>query len=188
MAKTMTPSAEVPRAEELASALTLSRPALARLSPDMKPGAYLKALLQDRRWSDAIRFLAYALPPRKAVWWACLCAEHVVESGESAEWAAVRAAARWVVAPSAAHANDAVRIAQTLPSSSPGHALARAAEASGETPDAPPAAGKANPAGRLAAAAVLLAAAEEPNDLVHLYRQFLFIGLDVEADRISWEA
>ena len=189
MAKTMKAAPAGPAAQELAAALTLSKPARGRLSPDLSPGAYLKVLLQDRRWSDAIRFLAHALPPRKAVWWACLCVEHVLEERkEGPERVVVQTTTRWVVAPSAGLAQAAGKAAQPLPSSSPCHALGKAAEASGESPEATPLAGKSNPAGRFAAAAVLLAAAEQPQDLVHLYRQFLYIGLDVEADRISWEA
>lgn len=189
MAKTMKAPIVGPSAQDLASALTLSRSARGQLNSDLRPGAYLKLLLKDRRWSDAIRFLAHALPPRHAVWWACLCVEHAVgERAAGPEFAALWAATRWVVNPSPDRAQAAGKAAQALPSSSPAHALTKAAEAGGDAPDTSPVPGKPNPAGRFAAAAVLLAAAEQPQDLVHLYRQFLYIGLDVEAERIPWEA
>ncbi|MFT9165103.1 MULTISPECIES: DUF6931 family protein [Acetobacteraceae] len=36
----------------------------------------LSALVASGRTADAARLLAYALPRREAVWWACMCARH----------------------------------------------------------------------------------------------------------------
>jgi hypothetical protein len=35
--------------------------------------SFLACLIHDEGYFDAIRFLAYALPEREAVWWACQC-------------------------------------------------------------------------------------------------------------------
>jgi hypothetical protein len=43
------------------------------LQPAMPPTQYVAALIAAGEHGDALRFLAYGLPPRPAVWWACLC-------------------------------------------------------------------------------------------------------------------
>jgi hypothetical protein len=57
--------------------------------------SFLACLIHDEGYFDAIRFLAYALPEREAVWWACQCircmpvcfqgkiATHALESAEA---------------------------------------------------------------------------------------------------------
>ncbi|MEJ7639474.1 MAG: hypothetical protein WKF75_16235 [Singulisphaera sp.] len=44
------------------------------LREDQTPRQFLDVLIENGEFPDAVRFLAYALPKREAVWWACLCA------------------------------------------------------------------------------------------------------------------
>jgi hypothetical protein len=48
--------------------------------PGEGPRAFLDRLLAGKKFPEAIRFLAFALPRREAVWWGCVC----VPPGQSA--------------------------------------------------------------------------------------------------------
>jgi len=61
-------------AEEICSRATLSPEAMALLSPALSPQSFLASLVEGSHFSDAVRFLAFALPPREGVWWACVTA------------------------------------------------------------------------------------------------------------------
>ena len=43
------------------------------LQPKLSPTEFLKLLNADQLCADGIRFAAYALPSRAAIWWGCLC-------------------------------------------------------------------------------------------------------------------
>ncbi len=64
---------------------------------------------QDARF-DMIQLLAAALPPREAVWWACLAATDLLGRDEAAETPALRAAKAWVYNPDA-ETKQAARVA-----------------------------------------------------------------------------
>jgi hypothetical protein len=60
---------------ELASLAGLSAAARTlSTAGEQEAGAFLARLVREGLWSDAIRFLAFALPRREGVWWACLSA------------------------------------------------------------------------------------------------------------------
>jgi hypothetical protein len=61
-------------AEEICRRAALSPTAMVLLSPALSPQAFLALLVQGRHFGDAVRFLAFSLPPREAVWWACVTA------------------------------------------------------------------------------------------------------------------
>ncbi len=46
--------------------------------------------------TEAARLMAHALPPREAVWWACMCARHTGATPAGADGAALAAAEEWV--------------------------------------------------------------------------------------------
>jgi hypothetical protein len=54
--------------------VALSPEAAALLTPALSPQAFLALLMKGRHFSDAVRFLAFSLPPREGVWWACVTA------------------------------------------------------------------------------------------------------------------
>lgn len=61
---------------------------------------YIKQLIEQRLYPDAIRFLAHALPKREAVWWACLCARNSPTDKLSVnEIKAIELAEAWVYKP-----------------------------------------------------------------------------------------
>lgn len=61
-------------AAEICAWADLSPEALDRLTSDGTPQDFLAALVRDGLRSDALRFLAHALPAREGVWWACVVA------------------------------------------------------------------------------------------------------------------
>jgi hypothetical protein len=58
------------------------------------PAQYLNELIAAKKLEQAIQFFAFALPPREAVWWTCLCSraafpepapKHLLDAVEAAE-------------------------------------------------------------------------------------------------------
>ena len=89
------------RASDVVGVAGLSEGAVPLLVADMAPGAYLDALVAGRLWQDAVKFLAYGLGRREAVWWACVCCRATMEPKPSPEAVrALTAAEAWCRAPS----------------------------------------------------------------------------------------
>ena len=67
----------------------------------VQPNAFLACLIDNKCYFDAVRFLAYALPNREAVWWACQCVRSVPVCFQGDEIAvqALESAEKWVLAP-----------------------------------------------------------------------------------------
>jgi hypothetical protein len=68
--------------------------------PGMTPARYVEAAIAAGLFTDAIRFLAFALPIREAVWWACLTVRDSL-AGEPAvkETPVLEAVEAWVYKP-----------------------------------------------------------------------------------------
>lgn len=93
----------------------------------LTPAAYVAALQERACYDDALRFLAYALPKRAAVWWACLCLWHGGRPEPGNEAAEVlQAAYHWVRDPSEEHRRAAGRVAEAAVVGTPHSALAYA--------------------------------------------------------------
>ena len=83
-------------AEQICARVDLSKQAKAYLVPDLSPQGFLSLLIEAEAIGDAVRFMAFALPVREGVWWACVVANNQgAEQGES-DAACIRSAARWV--------------------------------------------------------------------------------------------
>ena len=68
--------------------------------PGITPAAYLQQLTSKPAFNEAVQFLAFALPKREAVWWACMCARaDLKESAPAPVVAALAAAEAWVYRP-----------------------------------------------------------------------------------------
>lgn len=67
---------------------------------ELTPPQFLNQLLASNDLDGAVKFMAFALPHREAVWWACCCARLELNGGESeANLAALQAAEAWVRLP-----------------------------------------------------------------------------------------
>ena len=105
------------------------------LSPKTSPRELLDALVEQKQFRTAIRFLAHALPHREAVWWGSLCVKHA--SGDAAlpaaEASALKAAVSWVLDPSDANRNAARAPAEAAGIETPAGGLATAVTFTGGT-------------------------------------------------------
>jgi hypothetical protein len=80
---------------------------------DASPAEYLKTLVASPALDEAVQFMAFALPKREAVWWACLCARtQVYDGAPAAALAALTAAEAWVYRPTEENRRAAMERAQ----------------------------------------------------------------------------
>lgn len=169
-------------ATDVAARFEASEEGAALLKPGMKPADYLKALIDAGHWTDAIRFLAFAMPAREGVWWACLAARSVTGT-PAGHQASIEAAEEWVYRPSDESRRAAFAVAEKIGFDSPAaYAALGAYWAEGSL--APPGAPVVPPDPALSptaiSSAVLLAAvAREPHKAEGKYKAFMTSGLDI---------
>jgi hypothetical protein len=108
------------------------------------PAEFLQALEKKPFTGEALKFLAYALPEREAVWWLCQSARLVEGSLNSAELQALAAAEKWVKDPSASNKSAAQKAAGNTDKTGPGGWAAQAAAWSQDSNGPPPPAGKSS--------------------------------------------
>jgi hypothetical protein len=105
----------VKTAAEVCVHARLGPEALLLLRKDQTPRQFLELLLRTEKFSEAIRFLAFGLPRREAIWWGCLGVLH--ERGDRllppGEARALQAAVRWVIEPNEPHREAAEQLAGT---------------------------------------------------------------------------
>ena len=86
--------------ESLLPRLELGQPATSAVTGVGTAAEAIERLEAQGLRAEAVRLVAHALPKREAVWWACMCAGAVPDSGLSAADAAARTAAEaWVRQP-----------------------------------------------------------------------------------------
>ena len=90
------------QASEILSRFELSEEAAAFAEKGaLTPLEFIKQLLQQDLYFDAVKFLAHSLPKREAVWWACLAVKKTLSPGApAAQQAALNAAEQWAISPS----------------------------------------------------------------------------------------
>ena len=147
---------------------------------------YLHQLAEHNLHPDAIRFLAFALPKRQAIWWACICtriAHAALESIKPEQSEALAAAEAWVYKPNEENRRKAGLKSDQTDRQYPADWTAAAAFWSG---------GSISPAGQpgveppdhlaphAVAGAILLAAATDDSEALNQhYRDFLARGIDI---------
>ena len=173
-----------PRARDVCAHFDLSEEAKGLLDDVIAPAAFLELLIEKGHLMDAIRLLAFALPKREAVWWACLCArEMLAQDAPPALDEVIKAAETWVYKPTEENRRLAMEKAEKAGFDKPASWAAVGAFWSGGSM-APPAAPVVPPAETLTAKAVsgaiLLAAVQrEPERAAERHRQFLDDGIDI---------
>jgi len=131
-----------------------------------------------------VQFLSFALPPREAVWWACLCArEGLREPVPPPLQAAIAAAEAWVRKPTEEHRRTAMSCAQATDLKSPAAWAAVAAFWSGgslapenlpEVPAPPQLLGSA-----VASAVMIAAVSGEPKFAAQKRARYVQAGIDI---------
>ena len=188
----MNPPAAQPRparlAADLAKPLPLSDAAKALLTPAQSASQYFTALAgQPPLAEDAIRFLAAALPKREAVLWAAACVKSVVTKPTPGEAKAISCAEAWVREGSEANRRACEAAAQAAGTDTAPGWVARAAFWSGgslSAPHLPPAPPRDDLTGVGVTAALLMAAAANPERMTETRTRFVSIGADVVGGKL----
>ncbi len=144
----------------------------------------MQNLISTSALDEAVQFMAFALPKREAVWWACLCARsQVKDSTPASVVAALGAAEGWVYRPTEENRRAAMDRAHAIPIDSPSAWAAIAAFWSGGSlgppnqPAVPPA---PHLSGVAVAGAVTLAAVQSDPALAdQKRRRYIEIAVDL---------
>lgn len=115
------------KAADIVGPTLLDAAAMVLLKPEMRPEAFIAALADAERWPDAVKVMSRTLPPREAVWWACVCARQMTSLTGEADIAALEAAEKWVYKPTEGNREAAFRLVQESSSRSAGTLAASAA-------------------------------------------------------------
>jgi len=86
-------------AAEICERVDLSTEARAFLLPELSPQGYFSLLVDSEQVGDAVRFLAFSLPVREAVWWACVVAHTNITQPTELEATCLERTAAWVYGP-----------------------------------------------------------------------------------------
>lgn len=158
------------------------------LAPDLSPQQFFDRLVAAGLLADARKFLAHALPPRRAIWWAALCLHHATSRrpfDTPAEEVAFESAVRWLVEPNETtrRATEAAGWAAS-PTTEAG-ILAMACFLSGGSislPGLPAVLPKPHVVGRLVGVVVYLASVRfDPAGYLGHLAQYLTMGVEVAA-------
>jgi hypothetical protein len=170
-------------APEIARNFELGPEARALLVDGMKPEPFLDALQAGNHWADACRFLAHALPKRKAVMWAYVCLRQVLDADALETDAALRAAKCWATDPSEINRRAALGAAETATAGAPGGLVALAAGVSGGSlappglPLVPP--GERETARAVSGVVLLAAVRSQPEKAGEKFARFLELGREI---------
>jgi len=180
-------------AAEVCRRFELDEKARPLLSDDLAPRPFLDALAEKGFHTDAVRFLAHALPKPETIWWACLCAREAAGSEASPSVkVALAAIEKWLGDPSDGNRRAAMTAAQACGFGTPAGSAALAVFLSGGSL-APPDVGAVPPAENLTAVAaggavILAAVSREPEKATERYRSFLARGVAVGDGQDRWPA
>jgi hypothetical protein len=162
------------------------------LRDNLTPAPYLQQLMDAHEYTDAVRFLAHALPKREAVWWACLCVRKAAGANPPPPaQAALQAAEKWVADPSEDNRRAAFKAAEAASPGTPAGCAALAAFWSGGSlappnlPEVPPA--ETLTAQGVAGAVLLAAVMTEPEKVADKQRAFLAQGIEVGNGTNRWK-
>jgi hypothetical protein len=176
---------------EVCRAAELDDDALALLGDGEQPRAFVEALVAAGNHAAAVRFLAYALDKRPAVWWAWVCARRAHgDTPPPAIQAALDATKTWIADPSDANRRAAMARAEAADFGTPAGCAGLAAFFCGDSL-APPGVEPVPPGEYMAARAIagcvsLAAVADPPDKAPERYEEFLRQGFEVAEKTALW--
>jgi hypothetical protein len=164
----------------------------ALLRDDLTCRQYVDLLVEHEQYSDALRFLAHALPKRAAAWWGCLCLWQASRPApEPLVQAVFQAAVTWVLQPSEEHRRATEAPARAAGLASPAGCLGMAVFWNGGSmgrADLPPIPPPPLLTARCVAGCVLLAGAQAGQAPIRQLRrrEFIALGIEVANGQALW--
>jgi hypothetical protein len=179
--------------KQLAAVAELSDEANALLvANEPAPPAFIAQLTEGEHFSDAVRFLAHALPKREAVWWAWVSARKAAGAEPSpAIKNALEATEQWIMQPTEENRRRALVAGEAAEfGTAAGCAALAAFMTSGsmsppENPVVPP---PEFMTAKAVAGSVTLAAVSKPDQMKAQFADFVKIGLEVAERTKLWDA
>jgi hypothetical protein len=177
---------------EICQRFDASEKARGLVQPKISPNQYLRVLDLNQLFVDGVRFAAYGLPSREAIWWGSLCVWSVCRPNPPEEIAAaLSCVVAWVQEPSDENRRAAERVIEVAGPDTPAGGLAAAVFYSGANiapPDQPEVKPKPFLWSKLLAGAVAAAAKSVPPDKQKpCEHQFLTLAVDVAEMRTHWD-
>ena len=180
-----------PSAAEVCLLFDLDDAAKALLDDKQTVRQFFSLLGKQQLYTDAIRFLAHALPKREAIWWATRCVRAALGDVEPSrtDRNALEAAERWAIEPDEKNRRAAQAAADATGYETACGWLAAGAFWSGgsiappDMPDVPP---KETLTPQAAVVAINLTATVDPKKTPQLYAQFLSLGTAVADGQNRW--
>jgi hypothetical protein len=179
------------KAAEICKHFELKEGAQPLLRDGLSPREFVDALMVNKQYLTAIEFMAHALPPREAIWWGCLCLEHINrEKWSLPEKAACKAIVQWVLDPSDENRDKAKDPGEAATVETPAGILAKATAWTGGSlapanlPAVPP--GPYLPAKGVAGAVALAAVKSDPAKIIDTQRRFVELALAVGQGSVTW--
>ena len=182
------PKVQAATAAEICSRFNLDPGAKALLRDGMGLREFAEALYRNKLHVAGIDFMAHALGAREAIWWGCLCFQHIAgEAMTDVEKNACRAAVQWILQPLEENRAAARIPAETAGPATVAGALASAAFQTGGN-IAPPgvpamAPGPFAPAKSVAIAVKVACTKGDPARIVETQRSFFELGVGVAEGR-----
>lgn len=167
------------------------------LTPQMASDKYLALLISKELYSDAIRFTAFHLPKRDAVWWGALCLWNAYRPSQDNPLpdsvdAVFRALTNWVQEPNEKNRRAAEAAGREAGIASTHGQLAMAAffsEGSISRPGLPEVLAKPWHTAKNVAGAVVAASKKgEPSEVVANQRLFLVLASELSQGQLPWNS
>lgn len=173
----------------------LNEEAKTLLNNESTPEQFVERLVRSKFHSDAVRFLAYALPKREAVWWACKCVRSVPACfDDEIAIQALLTAETWVRNPGQASRQAALRAGNKhsfeMPTAPAAWTAMAAAWSGGSTTtnvENMPASPKQMTA-HAASGAILLSATARSDQANKIYHEFLETGVQIAQGKMEISA
>jgi hypothetical protein len=176
---------------DVCRAAELAPEALALLGDGEQPRAFVEGLVAAGQHAAAVRFLAFALDRRPAVWWAWVCARRAHGDTPAPEvQAALDATKAWIADPNDANRRAAMARAEAADFGTPAGCAGLAAFFCGDS-IAPPGVDPVPPGEYMAARAIagcvmLAAVVDPPEQAPERYVEFLRQGFEVAEKTALW--
>jgi hypothetical protein len=162
---------------EICKAFPLSANAQQAIDSAATPKQAISVFLEKQLLTDAIQFIAHALPKRQAVWWATKCVRQTSENPTPEAAAALAATEKWIAEPTEEHRKAAMEAGNKADLGTPAGCTGLAAFYSSGVPSDPK---SEFMTAKASAASVLMAALAGPPEMIQAhFKEFVTKGIEL---------